>query len=85
MFDDEHPEIMKHIKAETEAREQLADVARRLEKYQSIYGEPSQLPPDVRILEEQLRLKEDEIQRLRLADVQRGQASSANTSRGQLV
>jgi hypothetical protein len=81
MFDDDHPDIMKHIKAETEAREQLADITKQLEKYQSIYGDLSQLPPDVQGLEAQLRLKEDEVQRLQLVDKQRAQVSRANMFR----
>jgi E3 ubiquitin-protein ligase BRE1 len=77
MFDDDHPDIMKHIKAETEAREQLAAADKRLEKYQSIYGDPSQLPLDLKGMEERLRTKEEEVERLRLVDKQRSQVSKA--------
>ena len=81
MFDDDHPDIMKHIKTEAETREQLADTTKRLERYQSIYGDPSQLPSDIQSMEELLRSKEEEIERLRLVDKQRSQVSVARMTR----
>jgi E3 ubiquitin-protein ligase BRE1 len=61
------------VKAEAEARLQLEKVTTKLEKYQSVYGDVAALSPDMRKLSDQLRQKEDEIQRLRLLDAQRAQ------------
>ena len=72
-FDNDHPEIRQHITAEAEARQQLADVKKQLEKYQSVYGDSSTLSPDVQQLSDQLQQKEDEMQKLRLSDTQRGE------------
>jgi E3 ubiquitin-protein ligase BRE1 len=72
-FDDDHPEIRQHVTAEAEARQQLAGVTKQLEKYQSVYGDSSTLPPDAQQLSDQLRKKEDEMQKLRLSDIQRGE------------
>lgn len=56
-------------------RQQLADVTKQLEKYQSVYGDSSALPPDVQQLSDQLQRKEKEVERLRLLDMQRGEVS----------
>ena len=72
-FDEDHPEVRQHITAEAEARQQLADVTKQLEKYQSVYGDSSTLPPDVQQLSEQLQRQEAEVLRLRLLDKQRGE------------
>ena len=72
-FDDGHPEVRQYITAEAEARQQLADVTKQLEKYQSVYGDSSTLPLDVQQLSDQLQRKEDEVQKLRLLDTQRGE------------
>jgi E3 ubiquitin-protein ligase BRE1 len=74
-FDNDHPEVRQHITAEAEARQQLTDVTKQLKKYQSVYGNSSTLPPDVQQLSDQLQHKEEEIQRLRLLDAQRGEVS----------
>lgn len=79
VYDDEHPDVMRHMKAEAEAREQLIQANERLQKYESTYGTISNIPPDVQRLEEQLRLKEEELQRLRLSDIQRAQVSNMIT------
>jgi len=76
-FDNDHPEIRQHITAEAEARQQLADVKKQLEKYQSVYGDSSTLSPDVQQLSDQLQQKEDEMQKLRLSDTQRGEAETS--------
>jgi len=73
-FDHDHPEIRQHVTGEAEARQQLANVTKQLEKYQSVYGDSSTLPPDVQQLLDQLQQKEDEIRKLRLLDTQRGEA-----------
>lgn len=62
------------MKAETEARQRLADVEKQLEKYKSVYGDASSgLPPDVRTLSEQLQRKHEENDRLKLQEKQREQ------------
>ncbi|KIM91914.1 hypothetical protein PILCRDRAFT_809908 [Piloderma croceum F 1598] len=76
-FDEDHPEVRQHITAEAEARQQLADVTKQLEKYQSVYGDSSSLPPDVQQLSEQLQRQEAEVLRLRLLDKQRGEAETS--------
>lgn len=62
------------MRSEAEARQQLAELSRRLQKYESIFGlEVSPDSPDVQVLSQQLRQKEDEISRLRLLEEQRTQ------------
>jgi E3 ubiquitin-protein ligase BRE1 len=61
--------------AEADALQKLSEVTAQLEKYQTVYGDPSTLPPEVSNLADQLKQKESEIQRLRLLDTQRGQVS----------
>jgi len=75
-LDNDDPEARQYVSAEAEVRQQLADVTKQLEKYQSIYGDSSALPPDVKQLSDQLQQKEDEVQRLRLLDTQRGEVSA---------
>ena len=53
-----------------EAFEQLADANAQLEKYRRTYGELSTLPPDITHLAEQLRTKEEELERLRMSATQ---------------
>lgn len=69
-FNEEHPDVITHMKAEAEARQQLTLVTSQLERYQTIYGEPS---PDVQKLEEQLRLKSEELRKLKAQDAQRSE------------
>ncbi|PSR81178.1 hypothetical protein PHLCEN_2v6513 [Hermanssonia centrifuga] len=57
-----------------EAQAQLAEAHRRLEEYQIIFGKT---PLDVSTLTEQLRLKESEIEKLRLLEKQRDQAEAS--------
>jgi len=66
------------MKAEAEAREQLADTEKRLEHYQLVYGnaQPT-IPLDAQALLEQLEQKEHECQVLRLQAKQHEQAESA--------
>jgi E3 ubiquitin-protein ligase BRE1 len=71
--------VVRHMKAESETRTQLIHANERLQKYESTYGTLSNLPPDVQRLEEQLRVKEDELQRLRLIDIQRAQVRDTFT------
>lgn len=61
------------MKAEADAVQKLSETRSELEKYKVVYGDHSTLPPDASELAEQLKQKEDEIQRLRLLDTQRAQ------------
>ena len=74
-LDNDHPDIQQHIIAETEVRQQLADVKKQLEKYQSIYGNSSSSTPEVKRLSSELQKKEEEVQKLRLLDTQRGEVN----------
>jgi E3 ubiquitin-protein ligase BRE1 len=63
------------MNAEVEVRQQLADATRKLEMYQSCFGDAVDVPPDVQQLSSQLRIKEEELQTLRLTEKQRAQVS----------
>ena len=64
---DQPAELMERMK---EAFEQLADANAQLEKYRRTFGDLSTLPPDVAHLAEQLRMKEEDLERLRLSATQ---------------
>ena len=66
-----HPEVATHIHAEAQAKEQVADLTRRVKKYESVFG--SSQPSDVQELSVLLQKKEDEISRFRLLEKQREQ------------
>jgi hypothetical protein len=68
-----NPDASKHIAAEAEVRQQLAEATRKLERLQSLYGDSSDASPDMQQLLEQLRKKEEESEKLRLLDSQRAQ------------
>ncbi|KAG5648585.1 hypothetical protein DXG03_003196 [Asterophora parasitica] len=72
----DRPEVANHLKAEMDALQALAQAQAELKKYKSIYGDTSSLPPDVSTLSEQLQQKEEELQRLRLLDIQHSQAET---------
>lgn len=73
-FQEEHPDIIQHMRAEAEAREQLASVTKLLQKYQLIYGDSSSvLTPDLQSLSTRLQEREHEIQNLRLLEKQHEQ------------
>jgi E3 ubiquitin-protein ligase BRE1 len=80
VYDDAHPDVMRHMRGEADFLEKLTRASELLQKYQSTYGDPSNLPPDTQRLAEQLRQKEDELQKLRLSDIQRGQVSGTVAS-----
>lgn len=61
------------MKLEAEARQRLADVEKQLERYKSVYGDASSLPPDVKALSEQLQRKNEENDKLKLQEKQREQ------------
>lgn len=69
IFDDDHPDVVEHMKAEADALQKLSEAEAQLVKYKTIYGDNSTLPPDVSKMAEQLGQKEDEIQKLRLLDI----------------
>lgn len=72
-FQNDHPEIVEHMKSEVDARQQLKTAEAQLEKYRTVYGDPSALPLDTSKLVEQLQQKEEENHRLRLLNTQRDQ------------
>ncbi|KAG6920311.1 hypothetical protein DXG01_005080 [Tephrocybe rancida] len=75
-YQEAHPDVAEHFKAEADALQKVADIQLQLDKYKAVYGDTSALPPDTSTLVEQLRHKEEEVQRLRLQDIQHTQASS---------
>ena len=60
-------------KSEAEARRQLAQVQKQLEKYQAVYGDASSMPPDTAELSKQLQTKQEELDRLHLQEKEREQ------------
>jgi len=77
LFKNDHPNIVEHMQAEADARQKLSAVEAQLEKYKTVYGDPSSFPLDAYKLAEQLQQKEDENHRLRLLDTQRSQAEAS--------
>ncbi|KAF8973107.1 BRE1 E3 ubiquitin ligase-domain-containing protein [Flammula alnicola] len=71
IYQDDHPDIVQHMKAQADALEQLSRVKSELEKYQRTFGSLSTMSGDVSQLTEQLRIKEVELERLRLLETQR--------------
>jgi E3 ubiquitin-protein ligase BRE1 len=71
VYQDDHPDIVQHMKAQTDALEQLEKVKSKLGRYEQTYGPMSESSPEVLELSEQLRLKEDELEKLRLCEIQR--------------
>ena len=65
-----HPDVAQHIRSESEAREALSVALARLERFDSMFGSGSVLPPDQQVMAQQLREK-DEL--LRVANIQRRQ------------
>jgi E3 ubiquitin-protein ligase BRE1 len=74
IFNEEHPDVIAHMKAEAEARQQLTVVTSQLERYQATYGEPS---PDIQQLEVQLRLKTEELRKLKMQEAQRNEVRAS--------
>jgi E3 ubiquitin-protein ligase BRE1 len=66
----DHPDVAQHIRSESEAREALAVALGRLERFDSMFGPGSGLPPDQEAMAKQLREK-DEL--LRVANLQQKQ------------
>jgi len=59
------------MKAQADALENLEKVKAQLGHYERMYGPMSENSPEVSELLEQLRLKEDELEKLRLCEIQR--------------
>ncbi|KAG6831681.1 hypothetical protein H0H92_008324 [Tricholoma furcatifolium] len=72
-----HPDMAEHIKGEADAVQKLAEVQAQLDKYKAVYGDSSALPADASKLAQQLQLKEEEVRKLRLQQVQHSQTESS--------
>ncbi|KAG6837509.1 hypothetical protein H0H93_008434 [Arthromyces matolae] len=72
-----HPDVAQYIQAETDALQKLEEVQAELDRYKMVYGDASCLPPDTSVLADQLRHKEEEIQKLRLQETQHTQAETS--------
>jgi predicted nucleic acid-binding Zn-ribbon protein len=77
IYHDQPAELKERMK---EALEQLADANAQLEKYRRTYGNLSTLPSDVAHLAEQLRTKEEELERLRMSVTQQTEVSFFSNS-----
>lgn len=79
-LDSASPDIATHCRAEAEARQQLAEATRELDKCRSILGTVStlDLPPDAALLAKELESKEEELRKLRLQVEQHVQAETAS-------
>ncbi|KAF8894030.1 hypothetical protein BD779DRAFT_1797962 [Infundibulicybe gibba] len=77
IFQDDHPNVVAHMKAEAEALERLAEATTQLQKYQSIYGDLAAQESTVAALAAQLEEKEHDLCRLRLLDTQRTQSETS--------
>ncbi|KAF8518778.1 hypothetical protein JB92DRAFT_2901673 [Gautieria morchelliformis] len=58
-LDHDHPDVAQHIRSESEAREALAVALGRLERFDSMFGPGSGLPPDQEAMAKQLREKDE--------------------------
>ncbi|KAJ8462214.1 hypothetical protein ONZ51_g11039 [Trametes cubensis] len=76
-LDGERADIAKLSRNEAELRQQVDQLSKQLEKYQTVYGDASTMPPETAQLSEQLQRKQVEIDKLQLQDKQREQAESA--------
>ncbi|KAH9839472.1 BRE1-domain-containing protein [Rhodofomes roseus] len=65
------------LRHEVDARERLAAAEKELEKYRSVYGDTSALPPDVTSLLERLQQREHEFERLTLQLTQQQEAEAS--------
>jgi len=65
------------LRREAEAQERLQATKKELEKYRSLYGDTSALPPDATSLLERMQHKESELERLSLQLRQQQEAESS--------
>ena len=72
-LDGERADIAKLSRNEAELRQQVDQLSKQLEKYQTVYGDASTMPPETAQLSEQLQRKQVEIDKLQLQDKQREQ------------
>ncbi|TFK44380.1 hypothetical protein BDQ12DRAFT_672875 [Crucibulum laeve] len=77
VYQDDHPDVVRHMKAEADALQKLSEVTSQLERYQKVYGDCSTLAPDVAQLAEQLKRKETELEQLRLSETQRAESEKS--------
>ncbi|KAG6866699.1 hypothetical protein C0991_011358 [Blastosporella zonata] len=76
-YQEPHSDTLEHFKAETDALQKVAEIQAQLDKYKAVYGNTSAHPPDTATLLDQLRVKEEEVQKLRLQDIQHTQAETS--------
>jgi E3 ubiquitin-protein ligase BRE1 len=72
-LDQSSPDTAQHARAEAEARQQLADATKELDRWRTTFGHATDLPPDAAQLAKQLRAKEDELAKARLQVTQHSQ------------
>ncbi|KAF8160794.1 BRE1 E3 ubiquitin ligase-domain-containing protein [Crassisporium funariophilum] len=77
IYQDDHPDIVQHMKAQADALNQLSEVTTQLEKYKRTYGDLSSLPPNVADLAERLRSSEAELERVRLLAKQQSESEGS--------
>ncbi|KAI0318263.1 hypothetical protein OF83DRAFT_1117143, partial [Amylostereum chailletii] len=75
-YEEKHPEIAPHIRAEVDLRRQLNDATKQLNRYRSTYGESSSLPPDMDQLSKELARKDEELRSLKLQESEREHAEA---------
>ncbi|KAF8813812.1 BRE1-domain-containing protein [Phlegmacium glaucopus] len=73
----DQPERVEHMKAAADAFTQLSEANAQLEKYHRTYGDLSSLSPDVSRLAEQLRMKEEALERLRMSATQQTESEKS--------
>ncbi|KAG6903108.1 hypothetical protein C0995_006295 [Termitomyces sp. Mi166 len=76
-YQEARPDMAEHLKTEADALQRLAEVQAQLDQYKRVYGDASGLPTDTSALAEQLRHKEEEVEKLRLQDAQHTQAEAS--------
>lgn len=64
------------LRGEAHALEQLAEARTQLAFYERTFGNYSSLPPDANKLAQQVRVKEEELERLRLSEMQSREVGS---------
>ncbi|KAF9010533.1 BRE1 E3 ubiquitin ligase-domain-containing protein [Cyathus striatus] len=77
IYQDDHPDVVQHMRAEAEALQQLSEATAQLKQYQKVYGDEVTLPLDVSRLREKLKEKESELEKLRLLESQHVEAEKS--------
>ncbi|GJJ06320.1 hypothetical protein Clacol_000511 [Clathrus columnatus] len=65
-LDVEHPEIARHIRSEGETKQALAAALARLERYESLFGSTSAIPPAQKTLIDELSQKDELLRKVEL-------------------